>query len=152
VAAGAVALGGVALMATDAGSGGEGTTGLVGTTLFLLGEGAALVGDTAAECHKPSCQEENTSVTINAPSASPLKSSCLFTSGSDGKRRRMADNHDNVVIVHFSYIDRHGRLDIETDDGRHSWRPLNRSHVAPTEASRGGRRKSLITTLFFLCL
>jgi len=96
-AAGAAALGGAEVMASDDGSEADEATGPVGTTLSLLGAGAALERGSAAECQRPSCQEENASVTINAPTASAPKSIRLFTSGPGGKTGSIADNHDNLV-------------------------------------------------------
>jgi hypothetical protein len=96
-ATGATAPDGVAVVASDDGSeaGAGEATGRVGARRSPFG--AALAGGSAAKCHRPSCQEENASVTANAPSASPPKSSCVFTSGPAGKRQRVADNHDNLM-------------------------------------------------------
>lgn len=76
-AAGAATLGGAVVMASDGGSEAGEATG-DGTTLTSSGAGAAPVGGAAAACQRPACHEVNTSVTLNAPSASAPKSICLF--------------------------------------------------------------------------
>jgi len=93
----AAALGGVEITASDDVSEEGEVVAVVGSPRYLTSGGTKLVGGSAAECQRPSCQDEKASVVINAPAASPPKRSCLFMRDPDGKPRSIGDNHDNWV-------------------------------------------------------
>jgi hypothetical protein len=76
-AAGAPGSGGVGFAASEAPAPGGSTAPIAMSAFF--GWGATLAGSAATECHRPSCQDESASVTINAPTASPPKNIGLFT-------------------------------------------------------------------------